>query len=245
MKKAIKNIFNQSRETYGYRRIHCELVKLGFHYCQETIRKLMTQLGLKVTIYSKHSQTSYHSYRGKVGRTAPNLLAQTFNETEPYRVLHTDISQIKLAGVKIRGYISPVLDEASDQIIACAVSGHPDKLLVRKTLQELFSKLPKGSQSILHSDQGWHYQMPFYQHQLKKHHIVQSMSRKGNCLDNSPIESFFNLLKRECLNRLVITSIEQLQKVVRDYIEWFNSKRISLNKNGMTPNEYVQYHSTH
>ncbi len=190
----------------------------------------MTQLGLKVTIYSNRSKSIYRSYRGKVGQVAPNILKQSFNEVTPYKVLHTDISQKKLSN-SIKGYISPVIDEASGQVVACAVSSHPDQALINKTLSQLFQRLPQESQSILHSDQGWHYQLPFYQQQLRDHHLVQSMSRKGNCLDNSPVESFFNLLKRECLNRIEITTLAKLKVVIKNYVKWYNNERISLNLN--------------
>lgn len=203
----------------------------------------MTQLNLKVTIYSNKNKSIYRSYRGKVGQIVPNILKQKFNESTPYKVLHTDISQKKLSN-SIRGYISPVIDEASGQVVACAVSSHPNQTLINETLSQLFHRLPQGSQSVLHSDQGWHYQLPFYQQQLREHQITQSMSRKGNCLDNSPVESFFNLLKRECLNRIEITTLAQLKVIVKKYVKWYNNDRISLNKKGMTPNEYIQCHSS-
>ncbi|WP_081106906.1 IS3 family transposase [Lentilactobacillus parabuchneri] len=85
---------------------------------------------------------------------------------------------------------------------------------------------------------GWQYQIPDYQRRLTHMNICQSMSRKGNCHDNAPIESFFNLMKRECLNRYQINDITALRKLVKQYIQWFNNERISRNKNGLTPVEY-------
>ena len=235
IKQVIKKIFHQSHETYGYRRIHLQLVKANFSISPETVRRLMNQLGLKVSIYSKRSH--YSSYRGRIGRVAPNILKQKFNECRVYHVLHTDITQFKLTNHQF-GYISAVIDEASNEVLAAQVSASPNQILIKQTLDELNTRLPTGSQPILHSDQGWHYQLPYYRNALAKAHLQQSMSRKGNCLDNAPIESFFNLLKRECLKRLKISSIEELRDVVKHYVHWFNYERISLNKNGLTPVEY-------
>uniref|UniRef100_UPI001300E05B IS3 family transposase n=1 Tax=Lactiplantibacillus plantarum TaxID=1590 RepID=UPI001300E05B len=91
---------------------------------------------------------------------------------------------------------------------------------------------------IMHSDQGWQYQHKDYQNAMKELRVTPSMSRKGNCHDNAPMESFFNLMKRECLYRTIIDNLEDLKQVVTNYIVWYNTKRISINKNGLTPVEY-------
>ncbi|WP_229289060.1 IS3 family transposase [Limosilactobacillus reuteri] len=228
IKEAIKKIFHQSHETYGYRRIHVQLIKANFSISPETIRRLMNHLRLKVSVYSKRSH--YSSYSGNVGRIASNILKQKFNEHRAYHVLHTDITQFKLTDHQF-GYISAVIDEASNEVLAAQVSASPNQVLIKRTIAELKTRLPTGSRPILHSDQGWHYQLPYYRNALAKAHFQQSMSRKGNCLDNAPIESFFNLLKRECLKRIEISSIKQLQDVVQKYVHWFNYERISLNHN--------------
>lgn len=210
VKQEIAKQFKRSKETYGYRRIWYCLKKKGFTYCQETVRRLMSSLGLKVTVYSAKSH--YHSYRGHVGKVAPNYLHQQFNAQKAYQVLHTDITQISI-NEQTKGYLSPVIDEASGAVVAYATSTHPNMNLVSNMLAGLFNKLPQSSNPIMHSDQGWQYQHASYQVLLHQHGITQSMSRKGNCLDNSPAESFFNLLKRECLNRVKITSFQQSQNV--------------------------------
>ncbi len=240
VKQEIAKQFKRSQETYGYRRIWYCLIKKGFTYCQETVRRLMTSMGLKVTVYSAKSH--YHSYRGHVGKVAPNYLHQQFNAQKAYQVLHTDITQISI-NEQVKGYLSPVIDEASGAVVAYATSTHPNMKLVSTMLASLFNKLPQRSNSIMHSDQGWQYQHHLYQILLRQHGITQSMSRKGNCLDNSPAESFFNLLKRECLNRIKITSFQQFKTVIEQYIYWYNNVRISANKKGMTPNQYIRYHS--
>lgn len=196
----------------------------------------MSAMGLKVSIYSKHT-SKYSSYKGEVGKIAPNVLNQKFDAKQPLTVFHTDVTQLRLYNGNW-GYISVITDEASKEVMAAVVSSSPNKAMIRDTLDAFESRLSIDSEPILHSDQGWQYQIPYYQMRLKEMGIKQSMSRKGNCHDNAPIESFFNLLKRECLNRYKINDLSQLRRMVCDYVQWFNNERISMNKNGLTPVEY-------
>lgn len=221
IKRLIKKIYyDESQETYGYRRIWGALKDEGIHLAMETVRKIMRQMGLKTKIYHKHT-ARYSSYKGNVGKKAPNILKQTFNETVPYKVLHTDVTEYKLtSGNKV--YISPVIDEASLEILACTASYSPEMKTIYTMLDELKTKLPQEAHPILHSDQGFQYQNVGYQERIKAMNITQSMSRKGNCHDNAPAETIFNLIKRERLNRLKISSLEELQAVLEDYIYWFN-----------------------
>ncbi|WP_032007501.1 IS3 family transposase, partial [Acinetobacter baumannii] len=91
---------------------------------------------------------------------------------------------------------------------------------------------------ILHSDQGWQYQMAHYQQQLKQHGLIQSMSRKGNCLDNAVIESFFGILKSECFHGEKFQSIDELEKTIREYIHYYNHERIKVKLQGLSPVQY-------
>lgn len=167
----------------------------------------MGELNIKVTIYSRHT-SGYSSYKGNIGKKAPNILKQEFKETKPLKVLHTDVTQVRLQKGKW-GYISAVLDQASGEILSHSVSSSPNELMIKDTLDK-----------------------------LKKMNIKQSMSRKGNCHDNAPIESFFNLLKRECLYRYNILDLDQLRQLVDEYINWYNNDRISLKRKGLSPVEY-------
>ncbi len=183
----------------------------------------------------------YNSYRGNVGTAAPNILNRNFRADQPLQKLVTDVTEFHLEGRKL--YLSPIVDLYNGEVISYNLSFHPDMAQIRDMLEKAFQRIPDHSQAILHSDQGWQYQQWQYRGLLCQHGITQSMSRKGNCLDNSPVESFFNLLKRECLNRVKITSFQQFQNVIDQYIHWYNNIRISVNKKGMTPNEYIRYHS--
>lgn len=151
--------------------------------------------------------------------------------------MHTDVTQVRLYNGDW-GYISAITDEASREVLVAMVSSSPNKALIQGSLDEFKNHLKVGLKPILHSDQGWQYQMPAYRTRLKQLQIRQSISRKGNCHDNAPIESFFNLMKQECLNRYPIDDIDTLRQLVNNYVQWFNNERISRNKNGLTPVEY-------
>lgn len=236
IKEEIQIIFQESRETYGYRRIHVKLLAHNFKISPNTVLKLMNKIGIKNTVYRKHT-SSYSSYRGSVGAKAPNIISQQFDATEPYTVIHTDVTQVRLAD-QHWGYLSAMIDEASKEVLALKISAHPDKKMIMETVAELENTLPVGINPIIHSDQGWHYQMADYQAKLQSLGFIQSMSRKGNCLDNAPIESFFNLLKRERLDRCKIQNIKELTTITENYIQWFNNERISLKTKGLSPVEY-------
>lgn len=236
LKVFIANTFRESDETYGYRRIHSQALKAGFKVSPNTVLRLMAQLNLSVTIYSTHT-TKYRSYHGAIGTVNDNLLKQKFDVALPNTVFHTDVTQVKLAN-NSWGYISVILDEASREVVTAIVSSHADKEQLKLTIDDFARKCPTTGTPIIHSDQGWQYQTATYQTAMHTLGLIPSMSRKGNCHDNAPIESFFSLMKRERLHRRKIKDLEHLQQQVADYVRWYNTKRISMNKNGLTPVEY-------
>ncbi|WP_251545322.1 IS3 family transposase [Limosilactobacillus caecicola] len=228
----------RGRLTYGYRRVQARLDRLGIHLAGTTIRRLMAKLGVQVELYNRHRNGKYSSYHGRVGRVADNVLQQHFNSRKPYQVIHTDVTQVRLAN-RQWAYVSAMTDEASKEVLAFQISSHPNQTLITNTLNELLEHLPDDAQPIIHSDQGWHYQLEYYTQKLKDHHFIQSMSRKGNCHDNAPIESFFHLYKTELLQGLPpCNNITELTKLSLTYIEHFNNERISLKTKGMTPVDY-------
>ena len=228
--KEVKSIILQiarqgqirGRWTYGYRRINQRLRQLGIHLADMTVNKLMAELDVQVTLFNRHHNGKYSSYKGKVGTVAHNLLKQQFDKTVPYQVLHTDITQIRLAN-NSWAYISAMTDEASKEVLASQISHHPNRELIVATLNELITKLPDKAQPIIHSDQGWHYQLSYYTRKLAKSNFIQSMSRKGNCHDNAPIESFFHLFKTELLNGLPpCKDLNEIKELSTKYIHYFN-----------------------
>jgi putative transposase len=201
----------------------------GFSLNHKTVRRLMKKLGLKCQVRMK----KYRSYRGKVGKTAPNLLERDFQATKPNEKWVTDVTEFHLHGEKL--YLSPILDLYNGEIIAYQLEDRPVYPLVSKMLEKAFERLKDEENPILHSDQGWHYQMKKYQYALKEHGITQSMSRKGNCLDNAAMESFFGLLKSELFYLKTFDSMEQFKQQLEEYIHYYNHKRIKVKLKGLSP----------
>ena len=150
----------------------------------------MKELGLVCRVRMK----KYHSYKGEVGRIAPNLLNRDFHADKPNQKWVTDVTEFSLFGEKL--YLSPILDLCSSDLVSYTISDRPVLSMVTNMLDKAFEKIPDGTNLVLHSDQGWQYQHKQYQRMLREKGIRQSMSRKGNCLDNAVIENFFGLLKR-------------------------------------------------
>jgi transposase InsO family protein len=192
----------------------------------------MKELGLKCLVRMK----KYRSYKGKIGKVAPNILNRNFKATKPNQKWVTDVTEFHLHGEKL--YLSPILDLFNGEIIAYNIESRPVYPLVSKMLDQAFMRLESKDSPVLHSDQGWHYQMKQYSHDLKKHNILQSMSRKGNCLDNAVIENFFGLLKSELLYLQKFDSMEHFKKELEDYIHYYNHRRIKVKLKGMSPVDY-------
>ena len=169
----IKSVHAENRGCYGYRRIDDQLRKEGFTINHKTISRIMREENLK----NVRKRSKYRSYRGEIGKTAPNILNRNFIATEPNQKWTTDVTQINIGANKC--YLSPILDMYNGEIISYTISDHPDLKMVMDMLDTAYAKdrIKKGL--ILHSDQGWHYQHAIYQKSLRDHDIIQSMSPRG------------------------------------------------------------------
>lgn len=232
MKSMISTIYHDHKGRYGYRRITLELRNQGFLINHKTVQRLMKEMGLKSLVRIK----KYRSYKGNVGKIAPNILSRKFIATKPNEKWVTDITEFHLFGEKL--YLSPVLDLFNGEIIAYNIQSRPTYKLVSIMLDKALFCLSEGDAPILHSDQGWHYQMKEYSNALKQNDITQSMSRKGNCLDNAVIENFFGLLKSELLYMQEFESMDQFKLELELYIEYYNHKRIKGKLKGLSPVQY-------
>jgi putative transposase len=190
----------------------------------------------KSGLSSRLRNKKYQSYKGTYGRAAPDVLQRNFTASSPNQKWVTDVTEFSIKGEKL--YLSPVLDLYNREIIAWNMATHPGMGLVEKMLNEALKRLKPGEEPVLHSDQGWQYQMARYQERLKSRNIKQSMSRKGNCLDNAVIENFFGLLKSECWHHEKYEDAEQLRNAVEEYIHYYNNERIKLKLNGLSPVQY-------
>ena len=232
VKLQIKAIYHKHKGRYGYRRITDELRKLGTLINHKTVLKLMRNLGLKSLIRTK----KYTSYKGEQGKIAPNVLQRAFKADKPNQKWVTDITEFKVKDKKL--YLSPVMDLYNQEIISYESSERPVFNQVIQMLKKAFKTTKDTKDLIFHSDQGWQYQMKQYQVLLKKKGIVQSMSRKGNCLDNAIIENFFGILKSEMFYIQKFNSIEDLKNEIKQYINYYNNERIKSNLNKMSPIQY-------
>ena len=228
-KEAIVAIYHENKGRYGYRRITVELRKRGFSFNHKTVQRLMKQLDLVCRVRMK----KYCSYKGEVGKIAPNLLERNFEAEKPNQKWVTDITEFRLFGQKL--YLSPILDLCSRDIVSYSISHKPVLSMVTGMLDEAFAKIPDKTNLILHSDQGWQYQHKHYRQMLKAKNIQQSMSRKGNCLDNAVIENFFGLLKSELLYLQTFESMEHFKQELVDYLDYYNNRRTKEKLKGLPP----------
>ena len=231
-KEIIKEIFNENKKRYGYRRITMELRNRGIVLNHKTVQKLMKEYGLICLIRRK----KYRSYKGEIGKIAPNVLERNFYAEKPNQKWVTDVTEFAVNDKKV--YLSPILDLYNGEIVSYNISLHPTFHQTMDMLEKAFNKIPDNTNLILHSDQGWQYQMKRYQFMLKEKGIIQSMSRKGNCLDNSVMENFFGILKTEMFYGNRFNSAEQLIEEIEHYIDYYNNRRIKVKLKGLSPVQY-------
>ena len=212
IKTLIKKIYHRHKGRFGYRRITMAIRQNGIIINHKTVLRLMKTLNLKSIIRVKR----YRSYRGEIGRTVPNILERNFKTNQPNRKWATDVTEFNVSGNKL--YLSPIIDLFNGEIISYELYERPVFAQVMNMLKKSFRKVKNTENIILHSDQGWQYQMKVYQQLLKKKGIIQSMSRKGNCLDNAVIENFFGTLKSEMFYTKNFKTIKELKKEIKEYI---------------------------
>jgi len=232
LKTDIQAIYASHHGRYGYRRITAAVRQSGKLVNHKVVQRLMGELGLKSLVRPKR----YRSYRGEVGKIAANVLKRQFDAERPNQKWVTDVTEFKVAGEKL--YLSPVLDLYNGEIVAFETARRPEFSMVSAMLKKAMKKLKKGDTPLLHSDQGWQYQMSAYQRLLQRRRIEQSMSRKGNCLDNAAMESFFGTLKSELFHLQKFASIDYLETAIRHYIHYYNHDRIKLKLKGLSPVQY-------
>lgn len=171
---------------------------------------------------------------------APNVLKREFTAGEPNQKWVTDVTEFKVGQDKL--YFSPIKDLFNGEIVAYSFDTRPVFTLVTSMLTKAQQKLGISEKPMLHSDQGWHYQMTEYRKMLSDAFMEQSMSNKGNCYDNASMESFFGILKSECFHNHKFASIDELKKTIVDYVQYYNQDRIRIGLGGMSP---VQYRLAH
>ena len=242
---AITTIYTDNHKRYGYRRITLQLKNEGWMVNHKTVKRLMSKLNL----YGITPRAKYKSYKGDFNGTVDNKLLYKRVDTKKHKTVYirdfsttnvnekwtTDISEFHIAAGKL--YLSPILDMHNREIISYNISTSPSYSQITDMLNKAFNKFDDLSNLTFHSDQGWQYQMFRYHKALRERGITQSMSRKGNCLDNSPMENFFGKMKNEMFygHEYEFKTLEQLQQAMENYIDYYNNERIQVKLKGLTP----------
>jgi putative transposase len=237
LESLIQSIYDEHNGNYGYRRIEAELRNQGHVVNHKKVLRIMRERGILCTKYTRKSR-KYRAYKGNVGSIAKNRIRRCFSTPIPLQKVSTDITEFKCRDGK-KLYLSPFLDMFNGEIIAFAMNDRPSLDLVLQPLESALDRLQDAKyRTTIHSDQGWHYQHAKWCKKLRKHKIFQSMSRKGNCLDNSPMENFFGLLKQEIYYGVPSRTYEELHEAITNYIHYYNNKRIKQKLAGMSPVQY-------
>lgn len=231
-----KKIFARTPNGCGHRQIlMCLKAEEGCCISKKTVLKLMREVGLCCQIRRKKN-TSYSSYRGHVGKIARNVIKRDFQAQQPWQKMGTDVTEFTQPWGK--AYFAPIYDFCTKEIVVWSISKSADWGQQKRLLDDLLSKLPKGMHPILHSDMGWQYQQVAWVKRLKDNGIVQSMSRKGNCLDNAATEQVFGHLKDEFFRGQRWDCYESFERDLNNYVVFWNTQRRQLKLKGLTPEEF-------
>ena len=204
------------------------------------VKRIMKELGL----FGTQPRAKYKSYKGEFSKVCDNYLLdgefRNFKTASINEKWTTDVSEFHIASGKL--YLSPILDMHNREIISYSISRNPNFNQTLDMLNKAFNKFDNLNGLIFHSDQGWQYQMYLYKKLLKDKGIIQSMSRKGNCLDNSLMENFFGVMKNEMFygHEYEFKSLDELEQAMINYIEYYNKERITVKLKGLSPIEYRQ-----
>lgn len=231
----IISVFYEHKERYGYRRVTLELINRGYSINHKKVLRLMNRMGL----YAKtRSRRKYSSYKGAVGKVADNIIERNFHSESPNKKWYTDVTEFSIRDGKL--YVSPIIDGYNGEIISIDVSRSPDLSQTHRMLDTAINKYESLEGLIIHSDQGFQYQHFSFQEKLKENKITQSMSRKGNSIDNSLIESFFATLKIEMFygEEKTFMNTKELEIAIYEYIDYYNNKRIRGKLKGLSPVQY-------
>ncbi|WP_231939718.1 IS3 family transposase [Brevibacterium siliguriense] len=232
VRARIREIFTDSNERYGHRKIMTVLVKEGLSIAKKTVLRLMQDMGIKTKVRRKR----YNSHRGTVGRVAGNVLNRDFTAEEPNEKWVSDVTEFAVADQKL--YLSPVIDLFDTSVVSYSMSTSPNTALTNESLIRACQGLRPGQAPLVHTDQGFQYQHVSWAAILAEYGATPSMSRKGNCWDNAVAENFFGQLKSEMFYLQKFDTVEDLKTAIDEYIHWYNFERISTRLGGLAPMEY-------
>ena len=218
----IKEIFDDSKGTYGYRRITEGIkIKYGVIFNHKKVRRIMAKYYLKPEYIKRIRPNTYKRIEANV---RPNLIKRNFHTYLSNKVWCTDITYLIFNNKRL--YLSTIIDLYDRKVVAYKISKHNDNKLVIDTLNEAIAKRKDVNGLIIHSDQGFQYTSFQYKAICESNEITISMSRKGTPIDDSPMESFHSILKKETLYNNNITSLQEYQKLVEEWILFYNTDRL-------------------
>lgn len=235
----------KEHKDFGYRRIYGELIKQGIKINKKKVQRLVQKLGLQVKSYTRKSR-KYSSYKGVVGRIAKNRVNRRFHTTVVHQKITTDTTEFKYYEIDSKGkmitqklYLDSFLDMFNGEILSYSITKTPSAVGVMTALNQAITVTNDCKyRRIFHSDRGWAYQMKAYSKTLKDNRIFQSMSRKGNCFDNSVMENFFGILKQEVYYGNTFYTFDALKAEIERFIYYYNNKRTKQKLGYFSPVEY-------
>ncbi len=232
---VIKEIFEESKCTYGYRRIYIELKNRKLLLSEKVVKRIMSEEGLVV---KQPKVTKYNSYAGEITPAVENVINRNFHADTPNKKWLTDITEFHTPAGKI--YLSPIIDCFDGAAVSWTIGTSPNAELVNTMLDIAIQSLEDHDKPIVHSDRGAHYRWPGWIERMEQAGLTRSMSKKGCSPDNSACEGFFGRLKNEmffCRDWRGI-SVEQFIEILNEYIHWYNEKRIKVSLGGKSPLQY-------
>ena len=237
LRPKVAQIFSRTPNGCGHRQVAmCLRAEEGERIADKTVLKIMREMGLRCGIRRERAYHRYNSYKGSVGQSFDNIIGRDFKATGPWQKMGTDVTEFKLSFGK--AYLAPVYDFASKEIVAHSISMHPNLAQQQEMLQILMDSKPEGAEPILHSDMGWQYQHETYIRTLADNGFIQSMSRKGNCIDNGATEQVFGHLKDEFFRGRDWQTFKSFKAELDAYVTHWNTTRRQVKLKGLTPAEY-------
>lgn len=237
LREAVGEIFSRTPNGCGHRQIAmCLRAERAVRIAGKTVLKIMHEAGISCGIRRETDYHRYNSYRGEVGETFGNAIGRDFAADGPWQKMGTDVTEFKCSFGK--AYLAPVYDFGSKEIVAHSISAHPDLAQQEEMLAMLMAAKPEGTRPILHSDMGWQYQHATYVGALAENGFTQSMSRKGNCIDNAATEQVFGHLKDEFFRGRDWDTFEEFKADLESYIHHWNNVRRQVKLKGLTPVEF-------
>ncbi len=203
------------------------------NYSINYIRRLMKHLNIKSVIRRKR----YNYIKTKPEQVGENILSRNFNASKPNEKWLTDVTEFKIIGQNQKLYLSAILDLYDKSIVAYKLNTSNNNQFVFDTF-DMAIKLNPGAKPIFHSDRGYQYTSKTFKIKLDKQGMIQSMSRVGKCIDNGPMEAFWGTLKAEQYYLNKYYSMDELKREIKEYINFYNTKRLQENLKGLTPIEY-------